>query len=102
MGLIRTVRSMRDLTKWGSVLLEQQEALWQLHFCTPEASVNYPQHWAVLWRSPPAGVHREMVFLSAERQDWGLLSSSPSGTLGSLIWFLVALPMEGGLKLGGP
>lgn len=47
-GLIRTVRSMRDLTKWGSVLLEQQEALWQLHFCTPEASVNYPQHWAVL------------------------------------------------------
>lgn len=30
-GLIRTVRSMRDLTKWVSVLLELQEALWQLH-----------------------------------------------------------------------
>lgn len=31
--------------------------------CTPEAPVNYPLHWAVLWRSPPAGAHREMVFL---------------------------------------
>lgn len=30
-GLIHTVGSKRDLTKWGSVLLELQKALWQLY-----------------------------------------------------------------------